>query len=169
MIVLFLAMKRQIFALVLAILVFVADQASKRAVINALGHEGASHTVTPFFDIVLVLNEGISFGMLNNGHAYTPYFLMGTTVLIVAALLVWLFRTQDMLISSALGLLIGGAIGNLVDRIKIGAVVDFLSFHVDEFAWPAFNVADSAVVIGVMLLLVQSLVFDKKERVSSPE
>lgn len=154
------------FALILAILIFMADQYTKNTVIDLLKAESQTKTITPFLDLVLVLNKGVSFGMFNNNAENTPAILMGISGGIILALLIWLFRTHILLNAIALGLVIGGALGNLYDRAKYGGVVDFISFHIGPYAWPAFNVADSAIVIGVGLLLLQSLVFDKKGRVS---
>src|SRR5262249_31761137 len=91
----------------------------------------------------------------------------GFALAVVAMLIVWLSKIETRISAAALGFLIGGAIGNVIDRLRYGAVVDFLDFHLGQAHWPAFNVADSAVVTGVGLLLLQSLVFDKKNGQSS--
>lgn len=115
-----------------------------------------------FFDITLVWNTGISFGMfqhLDHGHI----ILAALASSLVVALLFWLMRIRGHYEASALGLIIGGAIGNIYDRIQYGAVIDFLDFHVLQFHWPAFNIADSAICIGVAMLIL--MYFTQKDEV----
>jgi signal peptidase II len=147
--------------LFLALLVIVLDQWSKVEILRLFSEPRGVLTITPFFNLVLVFNKGVSFGLFNNTHVMSDFFALVATAVTVA-LILWLSRVKEALSAVALGLLIGGAVGNIIDRLRIGAVVDFLDFHVYDWHWPAFNVADSAVVVGVALLLLQSLVFDKK-------
>ncbi len=112
--------------------------------------------VLPFFNLVLVWNRGVSFGMFGDGSA-GPWLLVLLAVGIVAALLWWLRKAEGLLSVASLGLIIGGAVGNVIDRLVHGAVVDFLDFHAAGWHWPAFNVADSAITVGVVLLLAESL------------
>ncbi len=157
----------KLFALALAAVVAVVDQMSKYAILDILPVEGMAQPVMSFFNLVLVHNHGISFGLFNRApvEAQQAVFL-GIAMVISCVLLVWLVRTHSTLISVAIGLVIGGAIGNSMDRVAHGAVIDFLDFYATFNGvtkhWPAFNVADSAVVGGVALLLVHSLAFDKK-------
>lgn len=118
--------------------------------------------VTGFFNIVLRGNTGIAFSLLNGESA--RWFLVVLALLIVGGLLVWLRRAENMALALGIGLVVGGALGNVVDRVRLGAVVDFLEFHAFGYAWPAFNMADSAVVGGVALLLIEGL-FRPKEPV----
>jgi signal peptidase II len=148
--------------LVMALLIVVVDQWSKVEILRYFSVPREVVAVTPFFNLVLVLNEGVSFGLFNGGAISDVFALLATGV--VVGLILWLAHIREALSAVALGLLIGGALGNIIDRLRIGAVVDFLDFHVYDWHWPAFNVADSAVVAGVVLLLLQSLVFDKKNR-----
>lgn len=161
-------LRKMFYALALAVLVFALDRLSKHIILLSLDHEGSVMTVSSFFDLVLVFNKGISFGLLNTGHDFMPYVLMGVAGVVILSLILWLVRGPCLLVALAIGLVIGGAVGNLYDRVTYGAVIDFLSFHLGALEWPAFNIADSAIVGGVLLLFLQSLVFDKKERVSSP-
>jgi signal peptidase II len=149
------------YPLLIAAAIIIVDQWAKLSVLDAFFIRRAAIPVTPFFNIVFVLNKGVSFGMLDSNYSHILAVIASCVVL---GLLFWLWRTREMLKAVALGLLIGGAIGNIIDRIRIGAVVDFLDFYVGHWHWPAFNVADSAVVSGVALLMLQSLVFDKKNR-----
>jgi signal peptidase II len=115
--------------------------------------------ITSFFNIVEVWNPGVSFGM---GAALGPWVLTGLAVVISVALFIWLLRAETGLLQIALSLLIGGAVGNVIDRVRFGAVYDFLDVHVMGYHWPAFNVADSAITVGAVMLLFDSL-FGKPE------
>ncbi len=151
--------------LLLALAVAVLDQATKLAVLNHFSQAHGAVEVTSFFNIVLVMNRGISFGLF--GQAPAPDLFALLALAIFVALMLWLARAKSAFTACALGLLMGGAVGNTIDRLRLGAVVDFLDFHAFGQHWPSFNVADSAVVTGVTLLLLQTLVFDKKTRHSS--
>jgi len=136
------------------------DQASKWLVMHRLlSPERPGIEVLPFFNIVMVWNQGISFGMLA-GHNQ-PLILSVMSSAIVAVLLVWLFRNRSAQTAVALGFVIGGAVGNILDRLRFGAVADFLDFHMENYHWPAFNVADSAIFIGVVLLCIGSMLTKK--------
>lgn len=154
-------------ALALAAGIASIDQISKNAILQTIPSEEIVHPITSFFNLVLVYNRGISFGLFNQAPVEAqPYIFLGISVIISCALLVWLFRTRSALIVTALAMVIGGAIGNAIDRVLHGAVIDFLDFYVTigswVYHWPAFNVADSAIVCGVGLILLDSLAFDKK-------
>lgn len=160
--------KLKLFTLVLMLCIALFDQLTKHAILTLLPAEGMSQPVTSFFNLVLVYNRGISFGLFNQAPVESqPYIFIGIAAVVSIILLVWLFRTQSPLIATALGLIIGGAIGNGIDRVLHGAVVDFIDVYVTinatPYHWPAFNVADSAIVCGVGLLLIDSLAFDKKK------
>ena len=149
--------------LLIAVLVIIIDQASKYIVLNYVLTEYAAIIVTPFFAIVRAWNTGVSFSMFNNYGINGVYVLSGLAVLIVAALLKWLKSEKNKLIQVALGFIIGGALGNVVDRIRLGAVFDFLDFYVGEHHWPAFNAADSFICIGAALIIVHGLFFQKRK------
>ena len=106
---------------------------------------------------MLAWNRGVSFGMFAGDSAWGPWLLTGLAGVIVIALAVWLWRTPSRLSVAALGLIIGGAVGNVVDRLNHGAVVDFLDVHAAGWHWPAFNVADSAICVGAAILVLESL------------
>ncbi len=117
--------------------------------------------ILPFFNLVVVWNQGVSFGMLSNDLDYGPYLLIALSFAIILGFGIWMFRTQDRVHHLGIGLVIGGAIGNVFDRFRFGAVFDFLDFHLFGFHWPAFNIADSAIVIGVFILMIYTFFFEK--------
>lgn len=147
--------------LTVAAVVLVLDQLTKWLIL-AWVQPVPPIEVTGFFNIVLVWNEGVSFGMLQGLGDHGLWVIGGFAVVICAVLLVWLARETRPLTRFALGLVLGGAIGNLIDRVRFGAVVDFLDFHAFGYHWPAFNVSDSAIVIGAALLVVDGLRPDRK-------
>ncbi len=114
-------------------------------------------TITPFFDLTLIWNKGVSYGLFQQETVIGRYFLIGITLLIAGFLVVWLMRVRSFLIAAAIGLILGGALGNVIDRIQYGAVADFFSFHFRGFYWYVFNVADIWVVAGAGLLIYDSL------------
>jgi signal peptidase II len=148
--------------LIAAIITLVLDQASKFWLLDVLdlAHRDPVR-VTPFFDLVLAWNIGISFGWLQNDSAVVQFGLMAVKALAVIALAVWMARSRTLLATIALGMIIGGAVGNAIDRIAYGAVVDFALLHVEiagkTFNWYVFNLADVAIVAGVIALLYDSL------------
>ncbi|MHC2402854.1 signal peptidase II [Bradyrhizobium barranii subsp. barranii] len=144
-----------------AIATLVADQASKLWLLNGfdLARKGVVK-VMPFFDLVLAWNIGISFGWLQNDSQSAQIALMAVKVVAVVALAIWMARSHTLLATVALGLIIGGAIGNGIDRFAYGAVVDFALFHIEiagnTYNWYVFNLADVAIVVGVAALLYDS-------------
>lgn len=119
---------------------------------SQLASPGGSIEVLPVFNLVSVRNEGVSFGMLGG---MAPWWALVVLALgIMTALTVWLWRTQSRFLGAALGLLIGGALGNGLDRLRHGAVTDFLDFHLQGYHWPAFNLADVAVFCGAVILVL---------------
>ena len=119
-----------------------------------------SYTVTPFFDLVMVWNKGISFGMFSSYNQ--PLLLIALSAVIIAVLWRWLVTAKNQWIAGAVGAVIGGALGNIIDRLRFGAVADFFDFHIDIYHWPAFNVADAAIVIGVVILCADSMFSARK-------
>ena len=120
--------------------------------------EGTQVVLAPFLNLTMVLNRGVSFGLLSGyANAFVPLALSAATLAIIGALSVWLARTASRLQAAALALIIGGAVGNLVDRLRLGHVIDFVDVHVAGWHWPAFNLADAAIVVGVGLVLLHAL------------
>ncbi|WP_376696871.1 signal peptidase II [Wenzhouxiangella sp. EGI_FJ10305] len=118
------------------------------------------NVVFSWLNFTLAHNTGAAFSFLAGGGGWQRWFLSAVAAIIVVVLLVWLWRLphRARLLPSALALVIGGAIGNLIDRIRFGYVVDFIDVHYAGWHWPAFNLADSAIVVGVILLLLDSLI-----------
>jgi signal peptidase II len=142
--------------LCVALLTMVLDQLTKWVVLGTF-ETGQGVAVTPFFNLVLVWNRGVSFGMFNTGGAFAPWLLSGLALAVVIGLGAWLRRTDQRLTALGLGLVIGGALGNVVDRVRFGAVVDFLDFHLAGYHWPAFNVADAGICVGAALMVADGL------------
>ena len=144
-----------------ALAVLALDQASKLWLLYVfdIAHRGAVK-VTPFFDLVLAWNVGISFGWFQSNSQLTQIVLMTIKVVAVIVLSIWMARSRGLIATVALGLIIGGAIGNGIDRLAYGAVLDFALFHVQigekTFSWYVFNLADVAIVAGVAALLYDS-------------
>lgn len=151
------------FGLIVAVLSLVADQASKFWVLHGLdlGNRGRV-VVTPFMDFVLTWNRGISYGWLQQDTIAGMWLLLAFKIAAVVALWVWLARVDTRWSGLGIGLIIGGAIGNAIDRLVHGAVVDFVLLHLDtvngRFNWYVFNIADVAIVAGVVALLYESLI-----------
>lgn len=148
----------------LATLVFVLDQISKWVVLNHLMIPPRTLPVTSFFNIVLAWNRGISFGLLSTSNPYAPWLLAIIAFGFIAVLVLWIWQAETKMMTAAFGLVLGGAVGNLSDRLRFGAVTDFLDFHVLGYHWYTFNIADSAIVLGVALILLEYLkeVWSKK-------
>ena len=144
-----------------ALVALALDQASKLWLLYVfdIGHRGTVK-VTPFFDLVLAWNIGISFGWFQNDSQIAQIALMTVKAVAVIALAIWMARSRTLLATVALGLIIGGAVGNAIDRFAYGAVVDFALFHLqiggNTFHWYVFNLADVAIVAGVSSLLYDS-------------
>ena len=151
----------------IAALVAVLDQLSKWKILCLMRPEGVMETpfigkgviqALPFLDLVMAWNRGVSFGMGNNSGGWNVVVFTAVAAVVGGMLVAWMARTSNRLILVALGLVVGGAIGNVIDRVRFGAVVDFLYVHIGAFDWwPAFNVADSAICVGAGLLIFDSL------------
>ena len=135
--------------------VIVVDQATKLAVVELLA-PGSSVELLPALDLVLVYNPGAAFSFLSTAGGWQRWLFIGLAVAICACIVYWLrgLPRHARRLPLALSLVLGGAVGNVIDRIRIGAVVDFIDFHVGDWHWPAFNVADSAICVGAALLVL---------------
>ena len=149
--------------IIAAVATLLIDQASKLWLLYVfdLGHRDPPRVrITPFFDLELAWNIGISFGWLQNDSQFVQLGLMAVKALAVVALAIWMARSRTLLAVVALGLIIGGAIGNAIDRLAYGWVVDFALFHLhiggNTYNWYVFNLADTAIVAGVLALLYDS-------------
>jgi signal peptidase II len=139
------------------------DQVTKWVITDVVMTPPKVIPVFPSFNLTLVYNPGVSFGQMG---WLGPWVLSGVAVAISIALLVWLRKAERMMLAAALGMIIGGALGNVIDRVRFGAVVDFLDFYAPGTNWPhwpAFNVADSAIVVGVGLILLDGLFAERRK------
>jgi len=142
--------------LVLSVTVIALDQLAKAAVIATL-HPNQQHIVTEFFSLVLAFNSGAAFSLFRGVPGW-PRYLFSAVAVAAGILIVWLLRRGgDRWYCAGLALILGGALGNLWDRLTLGYVVDFLLFHWRGWSYPAFNVADSAITVGAALLVFDSL------------
>jgi signal peptidase II len=146
--------------LAVAAAVLVLDQASKALLIALMAERGGEPLVlTGFFRLVMVWNEGVSFGVLNtpDGTDLRRWLLVAVALAVVAGLVFWLSRARQAWLRATLGAIVGGALGNVLDRVRFGAVADFFDAHLGPWHWPAFNVADAAISVGVVLLVADGL------------
>lgn len=145
-------------AIILAGLIIVADQFTKWLVMVEIMNPPRVIPLLPVgnmgLNLVMAWNTGVSFSMLRGTG---PWLLSGLALAVSVGLVIWLGRLSHRLPGYAVGLIIGGALGNVIDRLRFGAVFDFIDFYVTDWHWPAFNLADSAISIGVVLLLFDSL------------
>jgi len=141
----------------IAAAVIVLDQLTKAMIVAAF-HLGDARTVTPFFDIVRAHNRGAAFSFLNDASGWQRWFFVGLGVA-AAAFIVWMLSRHggQRMFGWALALILGGALGNVIDRLVHGHVVDFIQVHWQQHYFPSFNVADSAITIGAMLLILDEL------------
>ena len=153
-----------------AIVLFLADQLSKWAVTKPLGIDslGDARTITSFFDLRFVPNIGISLGLLPADGHLTRWALVLLTGAISVGVAVWMTREKNPADQIALGFVLGGAVGNILDRIRLGYVVDFADLHIGEWRpFLVFNVADAAITVGVLVLLVRALIVREKPPVEN--
>lgn len=145
--------------LAVAVVVMLADQLAKARILALFSDRppGGLMPVTGFLNFALTWNRGMSFGLFNNAAALNTVIFTVLATVIVAGLLVWLRRAREPLVVLAIGLVIGGAVGNVIDRLWRGAVVDFLDFHLGLWHFYVFNLADAAISVGVGLMLLDSL------------
>ena len=144
------------------ILVLLADQASKWWVLNVLDLPSLRQVaLLPVLSLTMVWNQGVTFGLLSGFGEWGRIVLAGVALAVVVALGAWLRRAESRTVAVAIGVIAGGAIGNVIDRLRFGAVVDFVHAHVDTrwgpLSWYVFNVADAAIVCGVVALVLDSL------------
>jgi signal peptidase II len=138
--------------------VLIADQASKAWVLHGIDlPELGQIILLPVLNLTFVRNSGVTFGLLNGSGTWSYLVLAAVALAVVAALGVWLRRAESPLVAVSLGAIAGGAIGNVIDRLRFGSVVDFIDFHLGDWHWYVFNVADAAIVCGVAALVLENL------------
>ncbi len=143
--------------LICGVIILVLDQITKWWIVTEVMYPPRLIPVFPSFNLVMGWNRGVSFGIFDSSSPPNQWLLISLALIIVTVLLIWLKRAESRLISTALGMIIGGALGNVLDRIHYGAVADFLDFYIGNFHWPAFNVADAGITIGVIVLVLESV------------
>ena len=140
----------------LALIILLLDQASKWMAVNQIEVHESFSVIPGFFDLVLVKNRGMAFGIFSQTRSgFYYFFLIATTIGVTGVILFFFFwiKEAQIWLTAGLSLILGGALGNLVDRVRLGYVIDFLDFYFKGYHWPAFNVADSAVTVGTFWLL----------------
>ena len=156
--------------LVAALIVLCADQASKWWVLDVIHLPDIGQIVLlPVLNLTFVANRGVTFGLLNGLGDWSSLALAAVALAVVAALGVWLCRAESRLAACALGAIAGGAVGNVIDRLRFGWVVDFIQAHVGAWSWYVFNVADAAIVCGVAALVLDSQVLRGKRQPRSTQ
>jgi signal peptidase II len=148
----------------LSMLVVVFDQVSKLAISGSM-HLYQSIPIMPYVNLTYVHNTGAAFSFLSDAGGWQRWFFAGLAVVISVVIAVWLARLKqhETLLAVALSLVLGGAIGNLIDRLAYGYVIDFIDIYYQTWHWPAFNVADSSITLGVFLMLLESFGLVKSE------
>lgn len=152
----------------LSLLAVILDQASKLAIAGSM-QLYQSIEIVPYFNLTYVHNTGAAFSFLSEAGGWQRWFFAGLALVISVVIAVWLARLKrhETLLAVALSLILGGAIGNLIDRLAYGYVIDFLDVYYQTWHWPAFNIADSAITLGVVLMLVESFGLGKSEDTST--
>lgn len=151
-----------------AAIVIALDQATKLWIVHDVMSPPRWIEVTPFFNIVMVWNKGASFGLFSTQSPWTQIALGSVAVLISVFLGLWMRKATSKWLSIALGMVIGGALGNAIDRAVYGAVADFLDFHAYGYHWPSFNVADISIFVGVVMLLFDGLLEKRRDHKLQP-
>lgn len=143
----------------LGLIVLVLDQLTKLWAISAVPRYGSVTVIPGFFDLVNIRNRGAAFGFLNDPSIDWQFwlFMAATAVALAAIHMMAKSSPEDKLLFTGLGLILGGALGNLVDRIRMRAVIDFLDFYVGDWHWPAFNVADIGICVGAGIIILSML------------
>lgn len=149
-----------------ACLVFSLDILTKLTALEIMRNAKQPIEVLPFFNIVLGFNKGVAFGLFSSTNQHSPYILSGAAITVVAVLIIWLLRVHKFGEALAIGVIIGGASANIVDRLHDGAVTDFLDLHLYGYHWPAFNAADIGIVFGAAFLIYDSF-NDRSDEISN--
>ena len=142
----------------LSLIAFVIDRVSKNEILSIFEEDNLERIfVNPFLDIFLVFNTGISYGLLGGESSFQKWLLIIVSVLIVAFLLIWMKDSTSRLVNISISFITGGALGNILDRVLYGGVIDFISLHAYGYYWYIFNIADVFIVFGVILFLIKIL------------
>ncbi len=151
-------LKNYLFVFVLSLIAFVIDRVSKNEILSIFEENNLEKIfVNPFLDLFLVFNTGISYGLLGGESSFQKWLLIIVSVSIVAFLLLWMKDSTSRLVNISISFITGGALGNILDRILYGGVIDFISLHAYGYYWYIFNIADVFIVFGVILFLIKIL------------
>ena len=151
-------LKNYLFVFVLSLIAFVIDRVSKNEILSIFEENNLEKIfVNPFLDLFLVFNTGISYGLLGGESSFQKWLLIIISVSIVAFLLLWMKDSTSRLVNISISFITGGALGNILDRILYGGVIDFISLHAYGYYWYIFNIADVFIVFGVILFLIKIL------------
>jgi len=151
------------FGLGCAAIVIAVDQLSKWLILTEVMNPPRVIEITGFLNLVLVSNKGVSFGLFSSDAVWAQPALASFAALVSILLVFWMRQAQHCFSAISLGLVVGGALGNAIDRLLHEAVVDFLDFHVAGYHWPVFNIADSAITVGVIFIIAEGLFADRKK------
>ena len=165
-------MKRDYYLFILpALSIILLDQLSKFIVSRVIGYHESITLIDGFFDLVHIRNRGMAFGLMNRqGTDFSYYFLVTATLIAIVLLILWFSRIRNGhgLLIFGLSFILGGALGNLIDRLRHREVIDFLDFYLGKYHWPAFNLADSAITLGTALVIISIFLsgpyHDRKEK-----
>ncbi len=148
----------------ISLLVVILDQVSKLWMDSSLSFNQPVN-ILPFFDLRLLYNEGAAWSFLADAGGWQRWFLSGLSLIVSGVLVVWLAQLgrKQVWLAIALALILGGALGNLIDRVIYGHVIDFIDIYYQQWHWPAFNIADSAISVGAVMLVVDAILEGKKE------
>ncbi|PPR79115.1 MAG: Lipoprotein signal peptidase [Alphaproteobacteria bacterium MarineAlpha2_Bin1] len=150
------------FGLIITSVIIILDQITKYLVMDYL--DGGFIVITNFFNLVYVFNTGISFSLFSNDTSWAPLVFALVGCLFVLLLMYWLYKADNKIHASGLGLIIGGALGNIIDRLVHGAVFDFLDFHLYDYHFPAFNIADTSISFGVFIVIIDSIFIQESKK-----
>lgn len=152
--------------LFMAFCLLLADQLSKHLIYDLIQNPPRQLVVTSFFNLTPVWNRGVSFGLFKAGDETQVYALIALALIVSGLVFFWLLRAESRAYACCCGAIIGGALGNIIDRLRFHAVFDFFDFHLGGLHYPAFNVADAAIVCGVAVLLLLTLRSDRRHKAS---
>ena len=155
--------------LLIVVVVLVLDQVSKWWMVFEVMNPPRTSPVLPFFNLVMGWNKGVSFGMFDSDSDMNKWLLICLALAVVAFLLMWMRKAESRRVALAIGMIVGGAIGNVIDRLHFGAVADFLDFYIGSYHWPAFNVADAGITVGAVILVLDSLFTGSEKDTKGPD
>ena len=150
---------------VLALLIVILDQWSKLAISDYVQTHGPIIIIENYFSLIYVRNDGAAFGFLSSASGWQRYFLAGFAILVCIWLIHMLFKFyHNRLTCLALSFVLGGAIGNIIDRVRAGSVIDFINWHIYDWHFPTFNIADIGITVGVALLLIEAFLVSRETK-----